>query len=127
MTARPLKIAEALLRRVNRSHWKVQVAPLRYGGANGRCIYQSNVIRLDVEHVFFDSDAEVLDTVAHELAHVIACNEPENNWHGDMWRETYDEIRSWLAGGECDWLGEMPDEIAALLPVTVSGSTGACK
>ncbi len=111
MTAQRAKqVTEALLRYVNRSHWKVRIASMK--DYDGLCVYRDKEVRLDVLHVLADPDAQVLDTVAHEVAHVIMSNDS----HGDLWRETYEELRDWLLEGrQCEWLGEIPEYIATLI------------
>jgi len=105
---------EAILRYINRGRWQVRIRSMSDQNLWGQCVYRDYEVRLDVLHVLTSPDADVLGTIAHELAHVIACNEPDDDWHGEFWRETYKELRQWLLNGTpCDWLGEVPAHIEA--------------
>ena len=58
----------------------------RSGKAYGYCYHDDKKITLNIEHVRRDSDKEIIDTIAHELAHGICGYELK---HSKKWKHTY--------------------------------------
>lgn len=77
-------LAEKLMRQHALSCWTVIISNSRT--FLGRCWYKPRCqIELSRHHILADTDAEITDTILHEIAHAITGYE-KGNAHGAQWK-----------------------------------------
>ncbi len=73
-------LARELLDQHGLSHWELKIGKTKR--AAGRCWSGKQIIELSVHHVTLNSEAEVRDTILHEIAHALAGH---SAGHGPAW------------------------------------------
>ncbi len=53
----------------------------------GRCFYRKRMIELSTQYVELNEEAEVLDTIRHEVAHALAHKHDGEHGHGSAWKK----------------------------------------
>ena len=77
-----LNLARTEMKKWELNGWRVEINP-RLKRSLGRCIYRTKTIDLAAEYVTMNNEAEVLDTIRHEIAHAKAGGKAG---HGPEWR-----------------------------------------
>lgn len=76
-------LAKSLMNKYDVGHFKFEF----YKGSGrtfGLCCHQDNKIKLSIKHCLEDNDADILDTILHEIAHAIVGI---GNGHNRVWKE----------------------------------------
>lgn len=63
------------------SNWKIRITTDPNVPYLGLCIYKDSTIILNAHHVDLHPDAEIIDTIKHEVAHALT----PNHGHDDVW------------------------------------------
>jgi hypothetical protein len=83
------KLAKDELAKYDLKDWGVRLTTDPYAGFLGLCMHRDKVIILSAHHIDMHSDAELINTIRHEVAHAIVG---ANHGHDDIWAQKAKDI-----------------------------------
>lgn len=63
--------------------WKIRINPSAEVPFLGKCLIEDKCIAISGYHIELHPDADILDTIRHEIAHALT---PEDRNHGNVWK-----------------------------------------